>query len=341
MIVGDPNQLRHVSFLAGRRQQAIAEKHELDADQQQRFQFRQKSVLDLLSETVSSQENVFLLDEHFRSMPQIIAFSNREFYAQSLRVMTQRPETVERRCVELRLVAGGKKSHGVNHREAVSLVDEIVRRVDLERSLPRAMCHSLGVLSPFRDQVDHLSSLLERRLSLDDLQRHDLLVGTAHSFQGEERDIMCLSLVVDPGSHQASFQFLNNPNVFNVSITRARSEQMVFCSVRPEDVKPGTLLRRYLDSVPRGPDQRAAPRAGGYDAFLREVRTALEERGFQVWPAYPVVGLDIDLVAQRDGRTLGIDLIGYPGPLADVLDLERYRMLRRGGLWLLPLPYRS
>ena len=128
VIVGDPNQLRHVSFLSDQRQHAIAERNELDGTQQQRFQYRQKSVLDLLSETLPTQEHVLFLDEHFRSMPQIIAFSNREFYAGALKVMTQRPETAELRCVELRLVPAGQKEHGVNRREARALVDEVVGR---------------------------------------------------------------------------------------------------------------------------------------------------------------------------------------------------------------------
>ena len=152
---------------------------------------------------------------------------------------------------------------------------------------------------------------------------------------------MYLSLVVDPESHPASFQFLNNPNVFNVSITRARNEQIVFCSVRPDEVKPGTLLRRYLDRIARGPAPASQPGTGPHDAFLNEVRDALREQGFRAWPAYPAAGMEIDLVVQRGGRTLGIDLIGYPGQFAASLDLERYRTFQRAGLVLFPLSYRA
>ncbi len=340
VVVGDPNQLRHVSFLAGRRQEVIAERNELTRDQQDLFRFREKSILDLMSDTISTQQQVLFLDEHFRSMPQIISFSNREFYAGALKVMTQRPETVDLPCVQIHHVEAGKKVRGQNDVEARALVDEVVARIEAEESMPAEVCHSLGILSPFRDQVDHLSSMLQKRVSLRAMEKHDLMVGTAHTFQGEERDVMYLSLVVDPQAHWASFRFLSDPNIFNVAITRARNEQVVFCSVTPDDVEGDTLLRRYLTSVAAGPRPRAAGRAPLPDRLLDEVRSALEKDGYRTWPAYPVAAVEIDLVIERGGKTLGIDLIGYPGQFAAVLDIERYRMFQRAGLALFPLPYR-
>ncbi|MBN2291888.1 MAG: hypothetical protein JXM70_05650 [Pirellulales bacterium] len=339
VIVGDPNQLRHVSFLSRQRQQSIGEQNELDRTQQDLFPYREKSILDLLGDTISTQQQVLFLEEHYRSMPQIINFSNDEFYAGSLKVMTQRPETVDLQCVRLRYIPDGQKVRGMNDREARALVDEVVARIEAEKEMPQEVCHSLGVLSPFRDQVDHIFSLLEERLPLDAINKHNLMVGTAHTFQGEERDAMYLSLVVDRDTHPASFRFINNPNIFNVSITRARNEQYVFCSIKPDDLCGDTLVRRYLASIDRGPIPSSTAHTGPPDDFLRKVRDELQQRGFRAWPAYPVAGMKIDLAVEQSGKTLGIDLIGYPGEFAEAFDLERYRMLQRAGLLLFPLSY--
>lgn len=102
------------------------------------------------------------------------------------------------------------------------------------------------MLSPFRDQVDHLSRAIADRLEASDIEKHDLVVGTAYSFQGDERDVMLLSLVVDPESHPASIRYLEQPDVFNVSITRARDYQIVFTSLDAREAPAGTLLARYL-----------------------------------------------------------------------------------------------
>ncbi|MCL4854541.1 MAG: ATP-binding protein, partial [Bryobacteraceae bacterium] len=299
-IVGDPNQLRHVSFLSRERQRLAAEEFGLDDAQQGAFAYRDKSVLDLVNESIGSQKSVMFLDEHFRSLPQIIAFSNREFYADALRIMTRRPETTALRAIELRRVQGSRNEQGVNRAEADALVEEVTRRIGREAGLS-GTASSIGILSPFRDQVDHLLARIEKAVSLDALRKHDILVGTAHTFQGEERDVMYLSLVVDPESHAATFRFLNNPNVFNVAVTRARNYQYVFCSVDAESLEGDSLLRRYLQHAEAAPASTVEAGTAVDDAFLVDVRGALESAGIQVLPSYVVAGMKIDLVATRDG----------------------------------------
>jgi hypothetical protein len=52
-----------------------------------------------------------------------------------------------------------------------------------------------------------------------------------------------------------------------------------------------------------------------------------------------MAGLTMDLVAARDGRSCGIDLIGFPGAFVQAFPLERYKMFYRAGLRLIPLPF--
>jgi pimeloyl-ACP methyl ester carboxylesterase len=47
----------------------------------------------------------------------------------------------------------------------------------------------------------------------------------------------------------------------------------------------------------------------------------------------------LDLLVEKEGKEIGIDLIGHPGGFAPAIDLERYRMFRRAGLRILPLPF--
>ena len=150
---------------------------------------------------------------------------------------------------------------------------------------------------------------------------------------------MFLSLAVDRDSHSATFRFLDRPDVFNVAITRARSLQIVFASIDPEDLAGDSLLRRYLEEIQTPPKAPSPESASSDDAFLQSVRTEMAERGFNTWPAYPLAGLHIDLVVEKDRRSLGIDLVGYPGRFALAFDLEKYRMLQRAGMRLFPLPY--
>ncbi len=248
-VTGDPKQLRHVSFLSRDRGRLLGEEAGLSEEEIDALDYREKSLLDLVDDSLSSQDRAIFLDEHFRSMPSIIAFSNREFYGGQLRVMTARPSTLRLQSVLLRRVDGKRDPNGRNVAEAEAIAAEVLSLVERERALPRGRCHSIGVLSPFRDQVEHLVGILTERLPHEAIEKHDLLVATPYGFQGEERDFMFLSLAVDAESHPQAFRHLSQPDVFNVAITRARSHQTIVASLEPSELPAGSLAARYLREI--------------------------------------------------------------------------------------------
>ena len=73
-----------------------------------------------------------------------------------------------------------------------------------------------------------------------------MTVGTAHTFQGDERDVMLLSFCADPTSHRSTVTFLNNENLFNVAVTRARRRQVIYHRAGPAQPasrpSPGRVL---------------------------------------------------------------------------------------------------
>jgi len=340
-VTGDPQQLRHVSFLSRDRERLLGEEAGLSEEEIEALDYREKSLLDLVDDSLSSSERAIFLDEHFRSMPSIIAFSNREFYSGRLRVMTARPSTLRLGSVALRRVEGVRDEDGRNVAEAHALASEIQSLVERESALPRGRCHSLGVLSPFRNQVEHLVKVLTERLPLEAIEKHELLVATPYGFQGEERDFMFLSLAVDRNSHPQAFRHLSQPDVFNVAITRARSQQVVLASLDPSDLPEGSLAARYLREIARPAETALESTDVPEDEFLDRVSSRLSSSGFRVYRAFLVAGTIVDVVVEREGRVFGIDLIGQRGSLGTALDLERYRMLRRAGLSVFPLSLAS
>lgn len=337
VVFGDPRQLRHVSFLALSRQALLADRFGLDGGARELFDYRRRSLIDVAADRLSSTDEVATLDEHFRSAPAIVDFSNREFYAGAIRVMTRRPETERARSLELVRVDGRRDVDGVNLAEVEAIARDLAALVEEQSSLPRRLSQSVGVLSPFRAQTDRLREAVGETLSLATLEKHDVLIGTPYSFQGEERDVVFLSMAVDGASGPGSLVYLQRDDVFNVAITRARGRQRVYASLRYEGLPAASLLRRYLEhasGAPGPPDDRRAPG----DAFAREVAEALGGLGYRTWSEFAVAGSPVDLLVERDGRSLGIDLVGHPGALAPALELERSRSLRRGGLSVFPLP---
>ena len=87
---------------------------------------------------------------------------------------------------------------------------------------------SIGVISPFRAQVDLIKNAILQVFDTDTIAKHNIDVGTAHTFQGDERDIMLLSWTFAQNSKPQSLIFAQKPNLFNVAITRARKKLINF-----------------------------------------------------------------------------------------------------------------
>ena len=190
VVVGDPNQLRHVCFLSRTREQAYCVKNDMNEAEQRGFHFR-RSLFDVAADAVE-QQHFYLLDEHFRSHPHIINFSNRKFYDGDLKIMTGRPGNAES-AIELREVKGHRETDSsVNVAEVNETVQQVVRFVESNQG---GKPLSIGVVSPFRDQADEIQRRVIETFSSDIILRHGMTVGTAHALQGDEKDVVILSLI--------------------------------------------------------------------------------------------------------------------------------------------------
>jgi hypothetical protein len=171
---------------------------------------------------------------------------------------------------------------------------------------------------------------------LSDIQRHQLRVGTAYSFQGDERDVMFLSLAVDDESHGTAFSYLQRADVFNVSITRARHRQIVFYSFDPRN-RVENLARKYLEQQIQPATARPVAETSG---MISEVVRALTEKGCTCLSDLQVGGISIDLAIGRNGRWIGLDLI-RANPADSVLSLDELRLLERAGFKVFPVGERE
>ena len=128
--------------------------------------------------------------------------------------------------------------------------------------------------------------------------RHKLDVGTAHTFQGDERDIMLLSWTFAPNSHTQSLIFAQKPNLFNVAITRARHKLINFISREINELPEG-LLRNYLEYVKQinSQDNKNTFK----NEFEKEVFEALKDefRSFEIMSNIEMGSVFADIVINK------------------------------------------
>ena len=315
MIVGDPRQLRHVSFVADDAMRDTAAKHALEPRRARLLDVRRNSLFDV----GAAASNITWLDEHFRSVPHIIRFSDRTFYGGNLRLMTQHPRNETRDAIHTVPVTGTRNGQGVNQAE----VDEALRQI---ARYSEDGATSIGVISPFRPQADALEEAIIATYGPEDISRLGLRSGTVHAFQGSERDVVIASLAIDGDATGGSLNFLQNPNLFNVLVTRAKREMVIITSVAQSSL-PAGLLADYLRHAEHAPHGAETAMAGS--EWASDLMAELRVFGFPVVASYPVAGWSVDLTVGDGVHAIGVETTVHPsGPEQHI---EQHLALRRAG----------
>jgi len=191
------------------------------------------SILDLLrSEENKETFKYVLLDEHYRSLPGLTAFNNKEFYGNELKVMTEVPDKSLVSCFSGIKVAGSKdnKVNKIEAEEVISVIKYLIgkpiseeknkeykEKIKLNNFIPKKP--TIGIISAVRDQVELIKELLDE-FSEDEIKKHRLFCGTPEEVQGDEFDIVILSSTTDDDSRNNGHY--SNENRFNVASSRSK-----------------------------------------------------------------------------------------------------------------------
>lgn len=328
VIIGDPKQLKHISSLPVRQDRQLLAKHGL-VEGSGSWAYSVNSLFDLSSGLCRSEDIVCLRDHH-RSHADIIGFSNQQFYEGRLRIATRydrlRPVQKDQAAVRWLDVRGKvmRPSSGgaVNEEEARMVVHEIERLV-----LQQGYKGSIGVVSPFRAQANRIRDLVFQNNGLSErLSALEFLADTVHRFQGDERDIMIFSPVVSAGFPDGASIFLrNNPNLFNVAITRARAALLVVGDRQAAANSGVEYLARfaeYVGDLGMRPEQTLNPPAScgaEYPVVARPelvsdwektLYRALYAAGLRPIPQYDVEQYILDFALFVNGRRIDIEVDG-------------------------------
>lgn len=226
VIIGDPDQLPAIPNINPQKEIALASKYGV-SKWIELFGHSKTNVFQIGIYCLprGRADTIFLI-EHYRSHPLIIGFSNYYIYQKRLKLKKELPKentTLVRSglfgkdLIGLCLKGGGGKSW-INPRE-VAAVCELVQDLRANEGLGHL---SIGIVSPFNAQVKEIEKKLNEKNLIN-----DITVGTAHTFQGDERDIIIFSPVVANGIGRGAINFANSPNLVNVALTRAREALFV------------------------------------------------------------------------------------------------------------------
>lgn len=292
-----------------------------------------KSIYDLARVVFAG--NQIMLREHFRCVPAIIEFSNREFYQGDIRPLRvpKANERLDPPLIDV-FVKGGYRKGDVNPAEAKAIVDEIKTIIDD----PAYEGRSIGVVTLLGTaQAAFIHERISEEISPVDIVGRKIAIGPPPVFQGRERDIMMVSMVTAPGDRAVANR-ADMHQRFNVALSRARDRMYLFRSVSEMEVSPDTLTGKVIGHFkqPFRQDARRvqALRERCESGFELEMFDELVKRGFRVEPQVPCGGYRIDFVVEgNEGRRLAIECDGdrFHGPGQWQDDMARQRVLERAG----------
>ena len=326
--VGDVDRLIEIDL------QGIPNRHLYDG---------QTSVYDLAEAAFGG---VVALREHFRCVPEIIQFCNQLSYNNSIRPLREplsasvRPPLVPQRVKGYRNLGG--KENEVEAEEIASLVAACLDDPAYAENESGAST-SFGVISLLGNEQAYLiESKLRKHLGPEIFARHRLLCGNAAQFQGDERDVIFLSMVDGPPEDgKLSFRDAGPNGLYkkryNVAVSRARNQLWVIHSLDPESHLKSRDLRRQLIEHARDPDALMRTTASKSEQTESKFEKLVLERlliaGYRVQPQWPVGAYRIDLVVEGKDRRLAVECDGDRWHTAEQLenDLERQAILQRLG----------
>jgi hypothetical protein len=220
----------------------------------------QSSVLDFI-EPISNF--AIQLKKHFRSYPEMIGFSSRYFYGDSLQVMKIRGKPIED-VIEFDKIEhdGLLDQRNANVLEGQRIIDRLSELIDSDLS------PSVGIITPHTEQQAFIAKLVNDHPRADEFyDKLRLKIMTFDTCQGEEREIIFYSLVATTEKDRLAYVFPSKINRdqsaevdhnlrlqrLNVGLSRGQ-EKIVFVHSKPLEQYSSALrvaLIHYRTEVER------------------------------------------------------------------------------------------
>ena len=294
------------------------------------------SLYDIAKTTFKS----LMLREHFRCVPEIIGFSNKLSYDYKIKPLRDDSECIIRPFVIPYRVQDGVREGKKNYSEAIHIV--ALMKACMEQKEYKDQ--SFGVISLLGDeQVKLIQQTLFKYLETKDIEDRHILVGNAYGFQGDERDVMFLSMVDSNEGHDGTLRKTSNDHEstkqrYNVAASRARNQLWIVHSLdyandlKSDDIRRDLLEyaenpKLYLNSV-RKIEQESE------SVFEEGVAKALVARGYHIVQQWEVGAYRIDMVALYKNKRIAIECDGerwHSGEQNIKEDMERQAILERMG----------
>ena len=287
---------------------------------------------------VSTTFQPISLREHFRSVPEIIEYSNKTSYNNQILTLRDSSSSILKPAI-VEYKVDGKRENKVNKVET----ETIVNLIEACLSMEEYKNSSFGIISLLGDeQAELIQNLIVKRISAVDIENHKILCGNPASFQGDERDVIFISLV-DSSEENKTLRLVGDGiegatrKRYNVAVSRAKDQLWIVHSIDKNNLKEGDLrkeLFEYIDSVKENTFEKTIDEHRVISEFENEIIKYLLEKNYTVKQQLRVGSYDIDIVAIYGNKKIIIECDGKNSNCSQeeiIINLAEQEVLERCG----------
>ncbi|MEG0774557.1 AAA domain-containing protein [Clostridium sp.] len=256
--------------------------------------------------------NRLVLKEHFRSLEDIIGFSNNLCYSKE--IIPLRCSLNENALAPIKTVKieegfrDGNKP--INIKEAYEIVETIKKCCED----PAYEGMNMGVISLLGEpQAELIENMLIEKIGIEEMVKRNLVCGDAYSFQGDERDIIFLTMVVGNNVKFAALSKDSDTRRFNVAASRAKNQMWLFHSVDPEELSPKCVRRELLCYMENYTVNKEIESEAAVTLLLSSFEEDLQEeftkQGIALTPHFKIGKYTIDFIVNGE-KKLALKCIG-------------------------------
>ncbi|MCF0260762.1 MAG: DUF559 domain-containing protein, partial [Erysipelotrichaceae bacterium] len=294
-----------------------------------------------LYDIVSTVYPSLMLREHFRCVPDIIGYSNKLSYDYKIKPLRDTSKCLLTPAVVNYRVSGHRsqtrKQNDAEARSIVALIKACIKQKEYDSK-------TFGIISLLGDeQTKLIEKYLFEQIDPEEIDKRNIIYGTSAQFQGDERDVIFLSLV-DSREKEGPLHKIGYGSDdmyrkrYNVAASRARDQLWVVHSLDSyTDLKPGDLRRDLIEYAanPKAFSQKADQvEKAAESPFEAEVGKAIAARNYHLIQQWPVGAYRIDMVVQDGDRKAAIECDGEKWHSSEAQiknDMERQTILERLG----------
>lgn len=285
------------------------------------------------------------LTEHFRCLPEIINYSNKEFYNMEINPLKIRgiENTISKpiKTVYVPDAVCKRSDNQIINEAEINRIVMLISEISADKEYDNKSIGIITLQNNMLKYIQRLRSLIMNKFGEEFNRERDIKIGNAYDFQGDERDVIILAMGVSSlyeNGEKYAFNALTKKEFdrsFNVATSRAKEQMILVYSVKIDELNPDCNRYKLLNYCLNYDLEKEKNNEKLFESnFEKDIYHSLTSKGYSLKPQFKIGKYRIDFVLISDSnQKIAIECDGDSDHGINELedDLKRQSILERCG----------